>query len=353
MTWLSPKSARDVHAAWENLDAAFDGDLDTAATTLIRMGEDWQRRVIFSWERAETTQIRFHITTSSETVIARARIGNEDLPDLWRQSGIPAGPHWIYIIFEPREFDVVQLDFNCRDADWVELSLNEIEAWVQCTGPLAPICNIFHDIGGFFSDLAGAISGVFVIGEHLASPFYSLSETFHDLGDTCCEASATLQEILDLLEEGLSWDEIGAMIAEHWPGLAALIADPVEWLLLLLQEHFTPLYYLIVDPAGELLYLIAQLFDLTPYEAQNGEFVIKALFERYFPELYLLWRDPDAWLQQRLEPYIEALMEEIRELLEATWERLMDTYEGAFGAISARLYTLAEHTIRFFWEGEW
>lgn len=247
---------------------------------------------------------------------------------------------------------------------------------VLCPGtPLGDICEVFVTIGDFFADLADRIDDIMFVGDALATPFVSLAGTFHDLGDTCCQASATLQDILDALEGGLTADEILALLQEHWPALAAFLedpvayiteivsplipelpdwlddpvtyiteivigilpdipdwlTDPVAWLAAMFEEHFPLLYYLIVDPGGWLLYIVGEAFGLEPYEAQDWDFVLKALFERYFPELYLLWRELTLWA--------------------GLFER-----EGAVGVLTElkeRFYGLAERALRFLWEGEW
>jgi len=362
-TWVaSPTShIESGNRFWVDPELTYDGDCNTRGSVLVNKDSPFtptnRIRWLFDSVECEGVRLEGFVTGSYGAecwCFVRAVVNGEVVHFLpWGRRTLDLNRVWEFERGVLTEF-VVQIDF--MDYGHAQLYVSEIAAGIKagvCPGPLGDICAVFHGVGDFFSDLATAIAGVFIIGEYLSRPFSSLGNTFHDLGDTCCEASATLQEILDLLEGGITWDEISAMIREHWPWLAALIDDPIAWLLSLLQEHFTPLYYLIVDPAGELLYMIAQLFNLEPYQAQTGEMVVKALFERYFPELYLLWRDPDAWLQQRLEPILAAFLAEIREWLEATWQKLLDTYEDAFEAISDKLYYLAEHTVRFFWEGEW
>jgi len=244
-----------------------------------------------------------------------------------------------------------------------------------CFGPLLDVCGLLGSVGTFFIDLSLDIAELWLIGQYLCIPFHALGELFLAGADACCTASGALSVGLAVLERGITWDEISALILAHWPELAPLIddpasyiwtligdlipdlpdwlddpvayiteivdgilpdipdwlTDPVGWLAATLEENFPLLYYLVVDPIGEILYLIGQAFDLTPYEAQSGEFIVKALFERWFPELYLLWRELQLW--------------------SGLYER--EGAVGVMGEARRRFYGLAERVLRFLWEGEW
>lgn len=192
-----------------------------------------------------------------------------------------------------------------------------------------------------------------LIIDGLAPIFTDCGDFMASTGDALVTAEAWLVEIFDIVYTLFSRSGLSALLDEHFPGLAAFLddpigyitdiaagitptlpdwlSDPVGWLLSVLESDFTPLYYLIVDPAGELLYLMAQLFDLTPYEAQSADFVIKALVERYLPFVYEL-----AYLTPG-----------------GLWGYLLAAYEDVFESIADTVKDLAEHTVRFFWEGEW
>ena len=327
--WLRPISYIDLEDRWENEDAILDESEETFATC---------RNVC---PRCIAPALRFDF----------ARPTGRTFKFLYGNSLEPGVKHWYQGEDGNYGYTIMFVSPINAFAEWADMYFYALYREPACAGPLAPICKIFHDIGDFFSGLADTISGVFIVGDYLASPFRSLGGTFHDLGDTCCQASATLQEILDLLEGGITWDEISAMILGHWPNLAPLItdplgyitdiisdlipdipdwlSDPLSWLIDTLKEHFPSLYYLVVDPAGQMLYLLAQLFDLTPYEARTPEFLVKALFERYFPDLYRFWRVG----------------------LEFTWDWLLDKLEKTFKSVAKRLYRVAENVLLYFFEG--
>jgi len=333
MAWLRPYDFRDPGGGWSDEELAYDADVETRA-----------KHVDFTtYPRAMSGWLELLFT---RTVSSRLRV-------FWGDAGSTL-MYWVDV-YDGLTWAPIVVKQNFRGADWYETefpaqAVTRVRiAWAHfgacssawgpaevvieggCGGPLGDICGVFHSIGSFFDGLANDIAGIMFVGDALSAPFVPLGDTFHHPGDSCCQASGTLQDILDALEGGISWDEIEAFIRGLIPTLPDWLDDPLLWLTDMLEENFPLLYYLVVDPVGEILYLIGQAFDLEPYEARSGELIVKALFERYFPSLYLLWRDMDAGL----------------------WEWLVDRYEDAFESIQARLYVLAERTLRFFWEGEW
>ena len=353
MPYTSPIAVYDPSDAWEDEVNALDLAFENYASCKGLSSGVWSGFLEFTFPAPLTGYGRVIVGTPSG--LGDVGVEQYDGED-WR---VTEGSPFVFGIWPTAVnmavSNAIRLRIYARQISGgaADVYLSGVAIWTACGGILAPICEIFHSVGDFFSNLADAISGVFVVGDYLASPFRSLGGTFHDLGDTCCQASATLQEILDLLEGGITWDEISAMILGHWPNLAPLItdplgyitdiisdlipdipdwlSDPLSWLIDTLKERFPSLYYLVVDPAGQMLYLLAQLFDLTPYEARTPEFLVKALFERYFPELYLIWRDPIRWL-------VDTLLTLKREIVEPIADKLQD---------------LGEHLLRLMWEGEW
>ena len=329
MAWMRPISYVDLENAWEDEENLLDESEETFAVS----------------------PLVYPLAVSMAIRLDFPHPGSGKFKMKWGTSADPTHPQWYNGDTSNPGSPIVNAGIINPTTERVAGYIYAVYLEAACGGPLADICNVFHSIGDFFFGLAGTISGVFIIGDYLAGPFVSLAETFHSLGDTCCAASAALQEILDLLEGGITWDEISAMILEHWPGLAPLITDPLgyiteivsdlipdlpdwlddplAWLIATLQEHFPLLYYLVVDPKDQVLYLIGQAFDLTPYEAQSAEFIVKALFERYFPELYRLWLKLDKGL----------------------WTWLLALYEEFFNNIAKTVLRLAEFTILYAWEG--
>ena len=346
---------------WTNPELTYDGNCDTRGNVYVNKDSPFTatNRITWLFDNVEAEGVRLagFVTGTRNNecwCFVRAEVDGQLIPLLpWELRALDPARVWEFPRGILTKF-IIQVDF--LEYGHAQLYVSEIAAGVKspvCPGPLGQICKLIRDVGQFFTGLAGDIQGVFIIGEYLAQPFRSLGALFESGADTCCATSAALQEIFDLLEGGISWDEISAMIVEHWPGLAPLIVDPLgyitaivsdlipdlpdwlddplAWLIATLQEHFPLLYYLVVDPKDQVLYLIGQAFDLTPYEAQSGEFIVKTLFERYFPELYLVWRDPVRWLVDTLL----ALEEEI------------------VRPIADKLQSLGEHLLRLMWEGEW
>ena len=353
MGWVRPAIHEDPDDHWRDDENAYDGDVATFATPRGRDEMGYTTWLGFWLEPVRSTEVRVWLDIPAPSCGYYVDVYDGEN---WRGTGwlsAHPGQDWHRFTFDAQIVEAVWVNLH-PDAEAESLGgIGDVVIGTGCTGPLAPICEIIHAVGDWFDGLADDIEGVMFVGGALSTPFRNLGEKFRNLGDTCCEVSADLQDILDALESGITWEKISAIIAEHWPGLALLLDDPAEWLTQLLLEHAPGLYYLIVDPGGELLYLIAQLFDLTPYEAQNGEMVVKALFERYFPTLYLLWRDPEHWLEEHVDPRIAAVLGEIADFMADPWGWLLDKLEDGFEDISERVQYVAEHAIRFLWEGEW
>lgn len=72
------------------------------------------------------------------------------------------------------------------------------------------------------------------------------------------------------------------------------------------------------DPANSIRYWIGEQIGLSPYNMQTWEFMIKTLFEKYFPTLYDFWRfgleDPIAWFLYHLERDVRRFYERIGNL---------------------------------------
>lgn len=252
---------------------------------------------------------------------------------------------------------------------------------VACSGPLADLCGFLHTIGDFFHDLADDLEGILVVGQHLSGPFNIVGDLFEDGAEICCRVSGELAALLAVIEGKGTWEALLALIQENEPTLYTLITDPVgwflvqltltfdlepwhtqslefftkwvletyfltlyqiwldpeDWLAILLEDRFPILYYLVVDPEGEILYLIGQVFDLPPYETQSAEFIVKALFERYFATLYHLWLDPEDWLVEHVDPRLLAVPEAIEAFLDDPWGWLFDRLEDRIETYAVRI----------------
>lgn len=244
-----------------------------------------------------------------------------------------------------------------------------------CSGPLRHICGLLHSIGTFFIDLASDIRELWLVGEFLAIPFEELGELFQDGADTCCEASATLQGILDALEEGITPGSLLALIQASWPTLYNLITDPVDWFLVqltlafdlepwhtqsleflakwILEEYFFTLYQIWLDPDAWIEDNVLPLIPSLPDWVTDPDTYLQDLLTRIFPALADFLADPAGWIENQVRAIIADLTEDLADFLDNAWDWLLDQYEDTFESIQARLYDLAEHTLRFFWEGEW
>lgn len=397
MAWIRPTGFEDPADEWEDEANVLDDDDETFAVRRGLPYDAWSGFLVLTFPRVLGVGIT--VKLGSEGAQGYFDWGFFD-GDEWIEitdypfSKVSSLFHWG---FPPTPVNKVRVRIRNRRADPKDAYVYSCTLASTCSGPLISICNIFRAVGDFFTDLAADIREVWVIGEYLATPFENLGDLFCDAFGLCCTASGALQDILDALEAGITPESLLALIEDNWPTLYGLITDPIgwflvqltlafdlepwhtqsleflakwileeyfptlyaiwldpeEWLAILLEDRFPVLYYLVVDPAGQVLYLIGQAFDLTPYEAQSPEFIVKALFERYFPELYLFARDPGTWLRERVLDIIREFTEDIAGFLEDAWAWLLDQYEDAFESIQARLYVLAEKTLRFFWEGVW
>lgn len=253
-----------------------------------------------------------------------------DIGDFWIGLGDDISDWAVVGDFLSQPFDAVgrlfiQLgDTCCEFSEWLQGVLDALASGITWDALLALIQERAPDLYGLMTDPVGWFLVKLTLAFDL-EPYHTQSVEFL--------AKWVLEEyfpaLYQLWLDPTAWIE--ANIKPLIPEPPDWLDDPIAWFADVLEEHFPLLYYLVVDPAGELLYLIAQLFDLTPYEAQSGEFVVKALFERHFPELYDLWR-------------------ELSELL-GIYERR--GWSGLLEELKGRFYSLAERVLRFVWEGVW
>lgn len=272
----------------------------------------------------------------------------------------------------------------------ISVNVEEVEFKAEsCPGLLRDICIFLRNVGTFFINLSLDIATFWVIGGFLAAPFDLLGELFHDGAEACCSINATLQTLLDGFEGTLTPDTLLTHFWNSFPTLHALVTDPVGWFLvqltlafnlepwhtqsleflakwiletyfptlyqiwlspedwfaILLEDRFPLLYYLVVDPIGEFLYLIGQAFDLTPWEAQSAEFIVKALFERYFLTLYQIWLDPEDWLVEHVDPRVLAVPIAIAVFLDDPWGWLFDRLEDQLETHVERIGEIAAEII--------
>ena len=205
---------------WTNPELTYDGDCDTRGNVLVNKDLPFTATNRINWlfdnVEAEGVRLAGFVTGTRNNecwCFVRAEVDGQLVPLLpWELRAFDPARVWEFPRGILTKF-IIQVDF--LEYGHAQLYVSEIAAGLKsagCTGPLKDICAVSHSIGNFFSGLADDISGVMFVGGALSAPFVSLAETFHDLGDTCCTASAALQEVLDLLEGGITWDEISAMI---------------------------------------------------------------------------------------------------------------------------------------------
>lgn len=69
------------------------------------------------------------------------------------------------------------------------------------------------------------------------------------------------------------------------------------------------------DPANSIRFWIGNQIGLSPYNMQDWEFMIKGVFEMYFPTLYDFWRfgveDPVGWFLEKLEAEVQRWFERL------------------------------------------
>lgn len=397
MPWIPPIGVEDPDNEWESKENILEWESPSYAVRSDLPSDTWSGFLVFTYPRVVADQFWFRRGTIGQEILCDLDVYDGDAWQDIAEALISYAAWHFYHDLSDVWITKVRFRIKHYEAEPTDVSVAGTAIFEICRGPLADICGFLRGVGEFFVDLAADIREVWVVGEYLATPFEWLGELFDTGANNCCAASVALQDILDALEGGITPAAILLLIQDNWPTLYDLITDPIDWFLVqltlafdlepwhtqsleffakwileeyfptlyqiwfdpaswiednviplipelpawltdpvgwleaTLQEHFPILYYLVVDPTGEILYLIGLVFDLTPWEAQSPEFIVKALFERYFPELYLLWRDPEATL----------------------WTWLLDKFEDVFDGIHERLYYLAEHTLRFFWEGEW
>ena len=353
MDWLMPASVNDPSDDWRKEEATLKDSMTSQATRDDLPPDTWTGYLVWTYTptTASTLNAGFYCLSSSWQYEIDYHDG-----DAWSALVCDIDPYGTLPLefdFDPVRIEMLRFRLRNLDDDAADALAFRFKIGADCTGPLAPLCGLFHGVADFFEDVAENIEGIWLLGDYLSPPFNNIAEALNGMGDTCCEVSATLGETLELFEGGVTWDELTSLIQDHWPWLYNLANDPVGWFLaqlalafdldlddaqsleslaaLVLSNHFPILYYLATDPKGEMLYLVGQLFELEPYEAQSAEFVIKALFERYFPTQYLAWREIEEW-------------------------RGLHEREGAVGVMTelkARFYSLAERGLRFLWEGIW
>lgn len=363
---ISPTEALDPSGDWDHERYVLDGNNSTHARHRYVAGGVWSGYLILAYPSTYSNGLR--LTIWFPTVGAKWQLDilkDEQWVNListHSSKGSGAGP----TMFLPGLVTAVRIRMDADYYGWRMGGPAQVRLISSCSGPLAPLCGIFHTIGDFFAGLAGAISDVMFVGDALASPFVSLAETFHDAGDTCCQISGALQDLLDAVEGGLTGAEIIALLEEHWPAMAALLADPVvyiteivssqipelpewladpvayiteivqgllpelpdflsdpvAWLTSVIEEHFPTLHSLITDPIGWFLVQLTLAFDLEPYHTQSLEFLAKWILEEYFNTLYQIWLDPEAWIAARVTSAIESLTETLLEALGGLGEQL-------------------------------
>ena len=217
---VSHTEARSV--TWVDPELAYDGDCATAGHVILDGSDPRLDSCFIRWffDSVEAEGLRFKASiTGEEGSVYAAELyatvdGNRVTLYPYQEGPLQLGKLWE---FPKGILTEVGLDVGCSTETKVAVIIYEIAAGGKgcCfAGPLAAICNVFCEIGDWFADLADDIEGVMFVGGALSAPFRSLADTLNGLGGTCCEVSANLQEILDLLEGGISWGEISAMILD-------------------------------------------------------------------------------------------------------------------------------------------
>ncbi len=372
--WLSPTT----HAGceWEDCAYAHDGNEDTVAWFHAYKFQ-WTPWLVVGLPPVETDRIR--IVEYGAWIRFNSQI--EIYKDGAWVNIYSAGAGHITgeYVFSPGVLEGIRVrgQYWYLLGDYWNIGISEIQYWGlgpeegPWTGVIpTSLCDFFHSVGTFFTDLASDILDLWLIGEFLSAPFEFLGGVFHMGGDFCCAFVVAIEAALNAVGGGITVDALLAIIQDHWPTLYNLITDPIGWFLVqltlafdlepwhtqsleflakwILEEYFPALYslwldladgwlgllekrspilyYLVVDPEGEIRYLIGQWFNLEPYQVGSWGLIFKFLMETYFPVLWELYLDPELWLEEHAPPPPEG----IYSLLEDPLGWLTDTLKEHF-----------------------
>lgn len=353
MAWERPIGYEDELNAWENEEFAWDGDTATVATTVPLPAETWTGWLVlgFSPFIADRVHLRMNCPDAPYSFEVYAWDGSEW--QQWIRVLNTQGPYDITAHLLAHAYDQVRIRWQHHGAGWSHGELNDVRIDRICGGPLVAICAFFGQGAEWLSDTADDIEDIMFVGDALAAPFRTLADTFSTAQSECCSASSTLQELLDILEGGITWDEISAMILSHWPALVPLIDDPAAYIIETVSDLIPDLPAWLDDPVAYITEIVEGLLPELPDWLTDPDTWLRNAIERLFPGLSEFLADPDAWLRERVLDIIREFTEDIAAFLDNAWGWLLDQYEAVFETIHARLYYLAEHTLRFFWEGEW
>lgn len=264
-------------------------------------------------------------------------------------------------------------------------------------GALTGFAELLAGIRDWFWETGESIDDVWLLGDWLAMPFYAVGWFFdtaefviNAFRDLLVRIIEELFEIQDAVAEWFDWTAlieqfnllianaalwIESIVTGWWPGLLYLFSWPLRfitetlidelpqlddlfnwpgvWLRLRIREHFPWIEGLLDDPLGWLWDWLVGAWEHLGELFESPLTWLDSWLDYLIPDWRAFSLDPSRWLDDllaglwpewsdfKIDP-IGWIVEQLLSLLEMQYERLHE-----------RIYGLAEHVLRFMWEGIW
>lgn len=165
------------------------------------------------------------------------------------------------------------------------------------------------------------------------------------------------------------------LIDKYLHSLYALYLDPMGEIVRYVSQYSSFIAGLFINPLKQIRWTAGEFLGLPQGLWDHPDRWLRALMEAHQPWLVELWADPmlylnkracergsplcglfvapDKWVWAYIRKWFGFPFTSYEDLPSGIWDWLLYQYEEHFERFKDGLYSLAEHTIRYFWEGVW
>ena len=207
-------------------------------------------------------------------------------------------------------------------------------------------------VGAWAAQTAVDIQDIPVVGKALSMPFVVLSQRIGGVTSNLTYFLIRYEKLVDAIAAGDIGDSVEAALSLLFPEWRRLRDDPVGFLVDTLAASYAHVPLFLRDPISWLREIAGSVWpELAGFFADPNAWLTSRL-----PELPSAWAqilaDPLAWLKQLLSDIWGVPLEFWDDPLGNIVKAILDWIEKNLIQFAKWVYPVAEHVLRYLWEGE-
>jgi hypothetical protein len=179
-----------------------------------------------------------------------------------------------------------------------------------------------------FSDLAGAILKVWLIGSTLSSWFYSISELMGDGETRVYDLVRDWYDFYIWVRNNLTVDLDLSELIRYADDLISFIRYPFDWILDAIRAHYPEFQKIARDPISYILETIYRYTGLSYTFVHNPKSVVRDWINEMLGDVIEIARNPRAWLIDKLDDIFPAFYRLITDARGWVRDRIEEEFPG-------------------------